>query len=130
MAKDGVYNMSPFMEYDPTFARTNGDENCNGYLYKAVNGAIVKQPFKYSVVNNRSYSIENSLLNKENVIPTETIKTHNLSLNFAHGDKIELNEEGVIRVMTVETATPDELDNKAAYLTGRPYKARRITLKD
>lgn len=117
-------------EYDPTRVKKNVEENCNGYLYKAVNGAIVKQPFKYSVITNRNYSIENSLLNKDNVIATETIKTHNLTLNFVHGDKVELNEEGVARVMTVETAMPDELDNKAAYLTGRPYKARRITLKD
>jgi hypothetical protein len=116
------------MEYDPTMKKGGGNEFLQGKLIKAVNGAIIKIPFHYSIFSNRTYSIENSLMNKENIVPTETILTSNLKLNFANGDKVVLIEDGVEREMKVKTASKD-IDENKAFLTSNPFTAWRVELQ-
>jgi len=125
MAKDGVYSMTPFIEYDPTRKKGGSKEFYSGILKVSATGAIVNIPFKYSMYKSRSFSVQTGLIPTESVVATETIRTSNLTLPIAKGAKIVLCDN---KEMTVYVAEKD-IDEKKGQFSGDPYTAWIITLK-
>lgn len=115
-------------EHDPTLKQGGGEFNLKGYLLYAVNGAIVEKPFKYSIEAHRTYSVEESLMSKTNIVPSETIIIQDITLPIANGHKVKLYEGGREKIMTVESAEY-VTDNKKAFMTGDPRIAWRVFLK-
>lgn len=96
----------------------------NGKLLKAGNGVITEIPFKFSKINTRDYTIQNSVMpGREYIKPTETIGVSNINLKFAKGDKVRLDDN---RIMTVQTAKFDENVNRA--VMGGQTKTRWIVV--
>lgn len=116
------------MEFDPTLSPGGGQFNLKGYILYAVNGAIVEKPIRYMIEAHRTYSIEDSLMSKTNIIPSQTIIIQDITLPIARGHKIKIYEGSREKVMSVESAEY-VTDNKKAFMTGDPRVAWRVFLK-
>lgn len=116
------------IENDATLSPGGGQYNLKGYLLYAVNGAIVEKAFKYSIEAHRTYSVEESVMAKINIIPSETILIQDITLPIARGHKIKIYEGGAEKIMQVESAEY-VTDNKKAFMTGDPRVAWRVFLK-
>lgn len=116
------------IENDATLTAGGGEFNLTGYLIYASDGAIVEKSFKYKIEKNRTYSVEDSLIHKINIVPTQTILVNDLKLAFAHGHKVKIYEGGREKILAVEFAEY-LVDNKKAFMTGDPRIGWRVVLK-
>lgn len=111
---------------DPFMKRVTDKEFFKGYLQVKTKTGLIAVPFNYSIVSNRSFTVQNSLMQgMEFVQPNETIRTTNIDLPIANGMVVVMQDN---RNMTVLTAMKEINPNKA-YMIGNGDVAWIITLQ-
>lgn len=99
--------------YDETLInKAKNKEFLKGILKKADDHGITGYEFFYGINQSRQYAVTTSVMPLEYIKPIEIIKTSSVSLPFAEGDAVQLNDG---RTMTVKDITYEEKTERALF---------------
>lgn len=97
--------------FDPTLINNRkAREPYTAQLIKSGDSEMVYLHFKYEIADSRRFSETTSQMPLNYVMVTETIRTSNIKLPFASGDKIKLYDG---RTMTLRAVSYEHNDYKA-----------------